>query len=148
MADEDNIDILEDWGPAVPSVQPRQFVERRRKTDWVVRSVTIIAALGWISALLALLFMQRVSSSPWGVQITFPDQLGEPVSGSWNSSMVRLAFFATLFSFAASLVGFVLNAARHRRKTDRYNKLLIGIGAASIVIFVVFLVSYSKHLYL
>ena len=143
MADEEDIDILADWGPAFSLDQSRVFVERRKKTDWVVRSVTIIAVLGWFAALLALLFIQRARPAE-GTFVTL--HYGVDVVGYWSASLLRWAFIATLFSFAACLIGFIFNAARHRRKTDRFNKLLIGISIASTVIFVVFLVSFSQYL--
>ena len=149
MDDNDNrddIDILDDWDATILSDQPRQFVERRKRNDWVVRTVTIIAVLGWIAALLALLFIQRSNTQPWGFETTYPERLGGVGPGGLSTSLLRWAFIATLFSFVACLVGFIFNAARHRRKTDRFNKLLISISVASTVLFVVFLVSFSQYL--
>ena len=141
--DDDDVDVLGDWGLDTPTVTTRQYVERRKKTDWVVRAVTIIAALGWFCALAALLFIQRARPVE-GTFVTL--HYGQEVVGYWSSSLLRGAFVATLVSFATCVVGFILNATRHRRKTDRFNKLLIGVSIASAVILVVYLVNFSSYL--
>jgi len=123
--------------------QPRKFVERRKKKDWVVRSVTAIAVLGWICALVSLLLIDRASPAHENFITRF---LSVSVVGYWNSTFLRGAFVATLASFVVSIVGFILNASRHRRKTDRYNKLLITICALSTVVFVLYLVNFSRYL--
>ena len=124
-------------------IPPRKYVDRRKKQDWVVRSVTIIAVLGWISALVALLLIQRASP----LQENFITRiLSVDVASYWNSAMLRGAFIAILASFLISVIGFVFNLSRHRRKTDRYNKLLITIGVLSTVILVLFLVLFSRYL--
>ena len=127
---------------------PRRFVERsgkdrRQKKDWVVRSVTTIAVIGWICAVLAILLIDRASPSG---QKSFFESFWNVNAIGMNTAMLWWAFIATLASFVISLAGFIFNAARHRRKTDRYSKLLIGIGIASTIIFVVFLVSFSGYL--
>ena len=137
---------MDDRRSAERPEQPRKFVDRRRKQDWVVRSVTIIAVLGWIGALIALLLIDRASpTDPFF--LAGPNWLNETPSASyWNSSMLRSAFAAISVSFVVSILGFILNLTRHRRKTDRFNKLLIGIGIASIIILVIYLINFSKYL--
>ena len=139
----DDFFVKDDWGTTILSNDQRKYVERRKRKDWVVRSVTVIAILGWICALLALIFIDRASPAE---ENFITRLLGVTVISYWNSTLLRWAFAATLGSFASCLVGFVLNATRHRRKTDRYNKLLIFISIASAVIFVIFLVNFSGYL--
>ncbi|MCL2125660.1 MAG: hypothetical protein FWH33_06700 [Oscillospiraceae bacterium] len=121
----------------------RKYVERRKKQDWVVRSVTIIAIIGWISALFAFLLIQRASP----LHENFITRiLNVDVASYWNSAMLRGAFIAILVSFLISLIGFLFNMTRHRRKTDKYNKLLITIGVLSVIVLVVFLVLFARYL--
>ena len=123
--------------------QPRKYVERRKRQDWVVRSVTIIAVLGWILAFIALLLIDRASPAQANFITRF---LSIDVVSYWNSTLLRGAFAATLASFVACIIGFILNAARHRRKTDRFNKLLIAISIASTVMFALYLIIFSRYL--
>ena len=123
--------------------QPRAYVDRRKKQDWIVRSVTIITVLGWVGALVALLLIDRASPAHENLFTRF---LNVSVTSYWNTAMLRGAFIAILASFVVSIVGFIFNASRHRRKTDRYNKLLIFICIASTVVLVFYLVSFSPYL--
>ena len=121
----------------------RRSSDRRKKQDWVVRSVTIIAALGWILALTALMMIDRASPAQ---EDLFTRVFDVTVVSYWNTSLLRSAFAATLASFVVCVIGIIANIARHRRKTDRFNKLLITISAVSTVIFVLYLVNYSQYL--
>ena len=123
--------------------QPRKFVERRKKQDWVVRAVTVIAAFGWLCAIVALLLIERASPAQENFITRY---LNAPVVSFWNTTLLRWAFVATLASFLVSVIGFVFNVSRHRRKTDRFNKLLIAIGISSTVIFAVYLISFYEFL--
>ena len=122
---------------------PRRYTERRKKQDWVVRSVTIIAVLGWICAMVALLLIDRASPAQENLLTRL---LNVTVVSYWNTSLLRSAFIAVLASFVISIAGFFLNMSRHRRKTDKYNKLLITICILSTIILVFFLVSFYKYL--
>ena len=122
---------------------PRRYTERRKKQDWVVRSVTIIAVLGWICAMVALLLIDRASPAQENLITRL---LNVTVVSYWNTSMLRGAFVAVLASFVISIAGFFLNMSRHRRKTDKYNKLLITICILSTVIFVFYMVSFFRYL--
>jgi len=123
--------------------QPGKHNERRKKQDWIVRSVTLITILGWICALVALLLIDRASPSHENLFTRF---LNVNVASYWNSTLLRGAFIAILASFLVSVIGFIFNASRQRRKTDRYNKLLIIIGIASTVVLVFYLVNFSAYL--
>ena len=123
--------------------QPRKLVERRKKQDWVVRSVTVVASLGWLLAVVALLLIDRASPA----QENFITRLlSVNIVGYWDRTLLRSAFAMTLASVVVCIVGFIFNATRHRRKTDRYNKLLISICIVSVVLLVLFLVNYSRYL--
>ena len=123
--------------------QQRKFVDRRKRKDWVVRSVTIVAALGWILALTALLLIDRASPAQEDFITRF---LNVSVVSYWDTALLRGAFAAIIASFIICVVGLILNATRQRRKTDRYNKLLIALSIASVVMLVLYLVFFSGYL--
>ena len=134
---------MNDRSPVGLPGQPRKYVERRKKQDWVVRSVTAVAALGWFSAIIALLLIDKASPAQENFFTRFLDI---NVVSYWNISLLRWAFAATLISFLVCVVGLILNATRHRRKTDRYNKLLITISIISTVLFLLYLIFFSRYL--
>ena len=123
--------------------EQRPYVDRRKRPDWLVRSATIATALGWISAISAIVMLD--GAAPAGESF-YTRIFDVPVISQWNSSMLRWAFAAILASLFASALGMVLNATRQRRKTDKYNKLLIALCAVSAVLLALFLLRYSVHL--
>ena len=134
---------MDDWLPIDPQGQSRKFVERRKKKDWVVQSVTVVTVLGWIGAFIALLLIDRASPAQENFITRFLDV---NVVSFWNTALLRGAFIAISASFIVCVAGIVLNATRHRRKTDRYNKLLIAISIASTVLLVLYLVNFYRYL--
>ena len=132
-----------DRTPVTLPGQPRKFVERRKKQDWVVRSATVIAILGWVGAMVALLLIDRAAPTQENFLTRF---LHITVFSTWNTSMLRWAFVATLASFLTCAAGIVLNAMRQRRKTDRYNKLLIVVTIISTAILAFYLINFSQYL--
>ena len=123
--------------------EPVEYAERRRKKDWVVRSVSVIAAIGWFLSLLSLLLIDRASPQQQNFLTRFLDIR---VVSSWNSAMLRIAFAMVLASCVTCIIGFILNAARHRRKSDRYSKLLITVSIVSAVMFVLYLVFFARYM--
>ena len=114
--------------------------DRRKKADWVVRSVSILSVLGWLSAVVTLFFIGK--AEPSGVNL-YTKLLQAEVITAWDVGMLRLACVFLLFSIVTCAAGMIANVTRKRRKTDRYNKSVIILGVLSIVGFIVFLVNYA-----
>lgn len=123
--------------------QPRVFVERRRKKDWVTTVIPYLSVAAWIIAAVALVLLDQ--ASPQGESF-FSRMLGAPVRSSWNTSMLYTAFIALASSFVICLIGFLFNLLRHSRKTDRFNKSVIILGACSLVGLVAFFIRFSSYL--
>ena len=124
-------------------VRSAKFVDRRKRPNWIVRIVSALAILGWIGVFVALLFIDKAAPAQENFITIY---LGETVVGYWKQSMLRGAFAATLISFLVCIIGLVINAVFHRRKTDRYSKLLISVSIVSTVILVVYLIYFSGYL--
>ena len=124
-------------------VTSRPYVDRRKRPDCVVRSVTVVAVLGWLGAITALVLLDRARPAEADL---FTRLLDITIESSWNTSMLRWSLTLILASFVATSVGFILNATRKKRKTDKYSKLLITLGALSIVFIAVFLINYAGYL--
>jgi hypothetical protein len=129
--------------------QQRQYVDRRKKPDWVVRSVTIVTLFGWIGAMiaLALSYLGAPKDDAIGNAINaINPNIGAGGSIPMKIGLLRGAFIAIMVSFVVCALGFILNITRHRRKTDKYNKLLITLGIVSIVFIAAFLINYAGDL--
>lgn len=131
--------------------QPRQWVERSRKPDWVLRSVTVVTLVGWIGAMIALILYylgsQRDSGGIADILRNRNNMDVGSIANSANPDLLRGAFAAIVASFIVCAVGFILNVTRHKRKTDKYNKLLITLWIASSVLIVVFLIGFARNLF-
>ena len=115
-------------------------VERRRRKDWVVRSVSVIALFGWLLAIMSLITVRI--AQPRGDDY-FTRVYGSSIIGFWNTPMLRVSFLALLLSFMSCLIGMIANMMRHRRKSDRFNKSVITLAILSLLGCVAFLVNYS-----
>ena len=132
-----------DQMPIKLPVKAEKFVDRRKRPNWIVRIVSAVAILGWLSTFLALLFIDRASPAQEDFITRF---LSVSVVSYWNSSLLRWAFIATIVSVVACALGIVLNVSFHRRKTDRYSKQLFVITVASVALLVFFLLNFYAYL--
>ncbi|MCL1828991.1 MAG: hypothetical protein FWG32_05790 [Oscillospiraceae bacterium] len=119
--------------------QSSRNAERRQKRDWVVKSVSVIAFIGWISAIVSLVYTGFAQPE---TENMFTRIFGGDVITTWNSRFVNGAFISILISFFVCLIGLLVNMTRHRRKTDRFNKSIITLGMISFVFAVVFLLAF------
>lgn len=123
---------------------PSQYVERRRKRDWVTRAVPIIAAIGWLAAIVMLVLLDR--ASPTHADF-FSRLAGKLVVSSWNTQMLQYVLLILVGVFVICLVGFILNLLRHKRKTDKFNMPIIVLGIASVIGIVAFLIAFGKYIF-
>lgn len=124
--------------------EPRKYVERRGQKDWVVRSINIIAVIGWVFAMAAVTIAYKAQPATENM-ITRILKLN--VVGYWNITLLRASFFALIASFLVCLIGFFANMTRHRRKTDRYNKSIIILGMASLVFVIGFIIRFNSLIF-
>ena len=125
--------------PANNQQEPRRYVERRRKKDWVVRSVNVIAVLGWLGAVITIVLADRAKP---GSENMFIKMFGGEVVTAWNTELIRTAFISILISFFVCAVGLLVNMTRHKRKTDRFNKSIIILGIISFILIVIFITAF------
>ncbi|MDL2225861.1 hypothetical protein LJC20_06705 [Eubacteriales bacterium OttesenSCG-928-M02] len=123
--------------------EPRQFVERRRQRDWVTKAVPIFSVVGWVSAICTLLMLE--SARPKSEDL-FSRMIGSPVRSYWNTTLLWVALGLLTLVFFACLFGFLFNAFRHKRKTDRFNKSIIILGIISLVSIGAFLLRFGSYL--
>ena len=123
----------------------RPLVDRRgRKPNWYSRIATIIAAAGWLSAIVSLVLIDR--AQPPG-ETVFTHILGDgPRFVGWDASLLRISLGALIASLVACGLGLLLSNLRMKRKSDRQNKLLISLTVVSVAITVLFLIFFAQHM--
>ena len=117
--------------------------ERRKRPDMISRGVTAITILGWLGAAVSIVFLELARPAGENILLRLLDVT---VVSSWDSSKLIWAYSAIMLSLVASVFGLIFNAVRLRRKADRYNRLLIVLCAVSVILIILFLVSYSRYL--
>lgn len=100
----------------------RPYIERRKKPDGIIKLVNITSTIGWL--LIILCSGITIYAKPEQTNM-FYKMFNVPVRNYWNYSLLNLVFILLVFLLILSLAGILLNAMRHRRKTDRMNKSLI-----------------------
>ena len=129
----------------------RPYSERRRKPDWVVRSVSVITLLGWVAAMVTMAIYYKASEDATKFSLSgyFANYFKRDRSfvSSANIGLLRGAFIAMLVTLIVCVLGFILNLTRHKRKTDKYNKLLITLGSLTIFFFILFVIGNGAILF-
>ncbi|MDR1620228.1 MAG: hypothetical protein LBS18_06170 [Clostridiales bacterium] len=123
--------------------RPKRFVERRRSKDWVTKAVPIFSVIGWLASLVMLVFLDRAKppSSDF-----FSRYFGAQLRTEWNVSLLRTALITLITVFCFCVFGFLFNAARHRRKTDKYNKSILILGIISLAGIIAFVLVFGNML--
>ena len=125
--------------------EPRKFVERRKKKDWVVQSVTIISLVGLTATAGIVFFLGMALPGENQEWLTILPVQVQKMTVSVSLLWVAVGLLA--FNIAACITGFFLNMKRMRRKTDRYNKLVIFLGSLSVIVLTVLIFNYSSILF-
>ncbi|MCL1843956.1 MAG: hypothetical protein FWF79_09090 [Defluviitaleaceae bacterium] len=120
------------------------FHERRRQADWVVNGAAILSVLSWIVAFTVLLVLEM--ASPDGME-GFTRTFGGIPETTWNYTLLPAAFILLIFALISCIAAFIFNAMRMRRKTDKYRKSILIIGAFTFVGLIAFTVRFGSQLF-
>jgi len=105
------------------------FLERRRGPDAVVKAVWWIVGISWVLIITSILFIDQAKP---GSETFFDRILGVSVRNYWEKDLLRYAFYVFLVNLAVCIIGFVLNAMRQKRKTDKISKSIIVLAFATL----------------
>lgn len=107
----------------------REFIERRRGPDAVIKAVWWIAGISWLLFIAASVFTEQARPE----NATFFDRLFDiSVRNYWNEAMLRYAFFIMWINLFVCIIGFAFNMLRHRRKTDKISKSILILGIMNL----------------
>jgi len=137
MSDFDREPSDNDRGPARETPVIR---DRRKKNDLVVVLASALSVVCWILALAVWLFLDQASPDKVNVFSTWRNVL---VRNYWDSMLLSTAFRLLLASVCISIIAFVCNLLRMKRKTDKYKKSIIIIGAVTIIGTVIFIIRFG-----
>jgi len=111
------------------SEQNRNFIERRKGPDAVVKTVWWSTGISWLLFIAALVFFDKARPE----RETFFDRMFDVrVRDYWNENALQYAFFILMLNLAICVIGFICNMMRRRRKTDRISKSILILGTATL----------------
>jgi hypothetical protein len=114
----------------------RNYVNKRRRKDWVSQAISIFTGGGWGLAVATALVFSKAQPE---TENFFTRVFGQQIFGYWNERYLWFAFFGLVMSFIFCLFGIIFTMMRHRRKTDRFNKPLIFMSAITMIGILVFI---------
>lgn len=111
-----------DFPPVIPN--------RRRKKDWVTQAVPVVSVIGWLTAIVFLILLERARPQQSNFFSRYFDVV---LVTAWNASLVRTSLMVLVGVLLVCVVGFFFNMLRQKRKTDKYSKSIIILGLISLV---------------
>ena len=103
---------------------------RRRGPDTLSKSIRIVATIGWLFLLSAMVFIDL--AKPKYVTVFEQRNGAADRTGGWDMDMARAIFFFYVGGFLFGTYGFVMNMKRSRRKSDRYRINLLVLAVTSL----------------
>jgi len=123
------------------------YLERRKKVDWVVRMATVLSIVSWAFAVAVWAVLEMASPERDFRFITSilskHHDATIVVRSYWDSTLLPIAFILLIVSLVICVVAFFFNKMRMRRKTDKYRKSIIIIGVITIAGIVLFLIRFG-----
>jgi hypothetical protein len=120
--------------------QPAPFVERRIKDDWVINAATLMSFTAWLVGFIVWAVLDRASPEREHVFMRIHNVAPRDY---WDVAFLEIAFILLLISLGTSVIAFVFNMLRMRRKTDTLRKSIIIIAGVTIVGLVAFLMRFG-----
>ena len=118
-----------------------KYPNRRRQADWVVKGASILSVISWLVAFGAFLVFEFASPPRTaGVLDVYAEATGPR---GWQYDLLPYALILLIVAVFMCLVAFIFNAMRMKRKTDKYRKSIIIIGAFTVVGLVAFLMRFG-----
>jgi L-asparagine transporter-like permease len=116
----------------------RGSTDRRRKPDGIIKLVTLTSTIGWIMIILCSMLI--IYAKPEQTNMFFK-MFNIHTRDYWNYSLLNIVLMLLTFLLILSLIGILMNALRHRRKTDRINKSLIFQAFMSVFGIIILLIN-------
>ncbi len=117
----------------------REFVERRKGPDVLVRLVHWLGITAWIIMFFILAITDRAKPQ----MATFFDRFFKvQVRETWNYSLVQWSFYLMILLSLLCILGLLANVKRHKRKSDRYSFHLIMMLILATVGIMMYLASF------
>jgi len=116
-----------------------RFIDSRKKADWVTHMATILSAVSWFFAITVWFVLDRAQPEK---EHMFTRYFSVAVRENWDASLLPIALILLIASLVICIAAFIFNMLRQRRKTDKYKKSIIIIGAITLIGIVLFVIRF------
>lgn len=112
----------------------KDFVERRRGQDRLLRIMSGLGIVGWASLLVVMLVMDRAKPDD-PTFIPHVQMTGVPyhLRTTWDQGLLTAIFYLLSVGLVLGIIGLIVNARRHRRRDDYYRIHLVLLTALSAI---------------
>ncbi|MFZ1827520.1 MAG: hypothetical protein WAW42_01860 [Candidatus Competibacteraceae bacterium] len=119
----------------------KDFVERRRGQDLLLRIISGLGIIGWASLLVVMIVMDRAKPDD-PTFIPHVEMTGvHHLRTTWDQGLLTTIFYLLSVGLVVGIIGLAVNARRHRRRDDYYRihlVLLTTISAIGVFYYLVF----------
>lgn len=110
-------------------------LDRRYKSDRLLKSLFWIGLLGWLLLILGVVFLDQAQpDTPSFIDPAIYDKLNFPVNlrRLWNQELLGYFFYLMIAGLLISVAGLLVNYLRHRREDDKFRLHLMLMGSMSL----------------
>ena len=115
--------------------------DRRKGPDFWTKWVKIAGYIAWAIVLVIIAITDKAKPR---VETFFDRLFNIKLDPNWNTRLLQYAFLLLVILFILCNISMIINAKRHRRKTDKYNPSIIILTITSFVGIIAFIVFYSR----
>ena len=129
----------------MPEDRPKDFVERKKGHDPLLRIMSWSGIAGWAIMLVVMVVVDRAKPDDpaFTPNKRIFEQAGVPyhLKTTWDQDLVTYIFYLLIAGLVLGITGLAVNSRRHRRRDDHYRihlVLLTGISAVGILYYLIF----------
>lgn len=113
-----------------------RYNDRRKGPDIIVKLVQLSGTVIWLMVIAIFIVLGMAKPKE---QTLFENLANIQLHRTWNYNLLRSAFFMLVFLFLICIISLILNIFRHKRKTDRFNPVVIVFMILSFIGIMLFL---------
>jgi hypothetical protein len=113
-----------------------RYNDRRKGPDIIAKLVQLSGTVIWLTVIAIFIVLGMAKPKE---QTLFENLTNIQLHRTWNYNLLCAAFFMVVFLFLICIISLILSITRHKRKTDRFNPVVIIFMILSFVVIMLFL---------
>lgn len=121
------------------------FAERRRQADWVIKAASVLSFISWLVAITVVFVLDL--AAPENDNFFTRTWEGAALRTTWNETLLPAVFILLMVSLLSCIAAFFFNRIRMRRKTDKFKKSILIIGALTLAGLILFVFRFGGYMF-